>query len=187
MHQKTVSFTRLDDATPEELQFANDCFNQHLKGLTQRIIRTLMSLQGETMGTQVDRLEHSLQTATRALRDGADEETIACALLHDIGDDLAPGNHGEVAAAILRPYVSPENAWMLEHHEVFQGYHYYHLIGRDRHEREKFRGHPAFERTRLFCEQWDRVSFDPDYDTLPLSTFEPILERIFSQKIAWIE
>ncbi len=187
MNKKTVNFTRLDEATPEELYFANDCFNDYLKGFKERVIHTLLSLQGETMGTQVNRFEHSLQTATRALRDGADEETIVCALLHDIGDDLAPGNHGEIAAAILRPYVSSENAWMLENHEIFQTYHYYHLIGRDRNQREKFRGHPAFERTILFCEKWDQVSFDPDYDTLPLSSFEPILESIFSKKVSWLD
>jgi predicted HD phosphohydrolase len=177
-----VNFTRLDEATSEELNFINDRFAEYTKGLRKRIIQALLLLQGNTLGGPIDRFQHSLQTATRAFRDGADEETIVCALLHDIGDDLAPLNHEEFAAAILRPYVSPENAWMVENHEAFQSYHYFHNMGMNRNEREKFRGHPAFDRTVRFCERWDQISFDPDYDTMRLSVFEPMLERVFSSK-----
>jgi predicted HD phosphohydrolase len=118
---------------------------------------------------------------TRALRDGADEETIVCALLHDIGDDLAPYNHGELATAILKPYISAENYWMRSKHAVFQGYYYFQDLGRDQHERDKYLGHPAFERTVMFCERWDQTAFDPNYDTLPLEHFEPMVRRIFGR------
>ena len=135
-------------------------------------LETLEQMKGETLGHPVDRFEHSLQTATRAHRDGADEEMIVCALLHDIGDSLAPYNHGPLAAEVLRPYVSEQNAWLVRHHEIFQGYFFFHHIGRDRHERERFRGHPAFQITADFCEKWDQAAFDPNYDTMPLSAFE---------------
>lgn len=175
-------YTRMDTLTQEQWDFANQCFEELVSGLTDRIMKTLLDLRGHGMGSQVDRLEHCLQTATRAFRDGADEEMVVCALLHDIGDDLAPYNHGQVAAAILRPYISPENVWMLEHHEVFQGYYFHHLIGRDRNERDRFKGHPTFERTIMFCDRWDQLSFDPNYDSMSLSDFQPMLESVFSRE-----
>ncbi|MDH3970240.1 MAG: HD domain-containing protein, partial [Rhodospirillales bacterium] len=134
------------------------------------------------LGYKIDRYRHSLQTATRALRDGADEETVVVALLHDIGDPIAPENHSEVAAAILRPFISEDNYWLLKHHGVFQGYYYFDKIGRDRDARERFRGHPCYEKTVMFCERWDQTSFNPDYDTLPLETFEPMVRRIFARE-----
>lgn len=181
---KTVSFTTLDRATKEDLEIIDDCFKAQVKGVKKRIIEALLGLRGNPMGYQIDRFEHSLQTATRALRDGCDDEMIVCALLHDIGDDLAPLNHGELAAAVLRPYVSEENAWTVKHHGILQSKEYLHEMKVDKNELEKkLRNHPAFERTIIFCRRWDRVSFDPNYDSLPLSTFEPMLERIFSQEV----
>lgn len=177
-----VGYTRMDTLTQEQWDFTNQCFEELVGGLTDRIMNTLLSLRGHQMGSQVDRLEHCLQTATRAYRAGADEETVVCALLHDIGDDLAPHNHGQVAAAILRPYILPENVWLLENHEVFQGYYFYSFEGRDRNERDKFKGHPAYEKTILFCDQWDQLSFDPDYDTMSLSDFHSMLYSIFTRE-----
>ena len=72
------------------------------------------------LGARIDLYEHALQSATRATRDGASDEIVACALLHDVGEVLCPSNHGDVAAAILRPYISKEAHWVLAHHEVFQ-------------------------------------------------------------------
>ena len=180
-----AAYTRMDNLTKEQWDFTmNHCFEEMVSGVTDRIVKTLLDLgaSGHKMGSQVDRLEHCLQTATRAFRDGADEEMVVCALLHDIGDYLAPYNHGQIAATILRPYVSPENAWMLEHHAIFQGYYVYHFMGRDRNERDKFKGHPAFERTIVFCDRWDQLSFDPNYDTMSLSDFRPMLESVFSRE-----
>ncbi|MGB3639349.1 MAG: HD domain-containing protein [Rivularia sp. (in: cyanobacteria)] len=175
-------YTRMDNLNEEQWNFTNQCFEELVNGLTDRIINTLGGLKGHGMGSQVDRLEHCLQTATRAYRDGADEEMVVCALLHDIGDDLAPYNHGQVAAAILRPYVQPENVWMLEHHELFQGYYFHDFIGRDRNERDKYKEHPTFEQTIIFCDRWDQVSFDPSYNSMSLSDFRPMLESIFSRE-----
>ena len=133
-------------------------------------------------GEQVDRYEHSLQTATRAHRDGADEETVVAALLHDIGDMLAPSNHGELAAALLQPYVSPNTAWMVKHHGVFQGYYFFHHLGMNRDERERFKGHPAYQQTVDFCAKWDQTAFDPAYDTMPIAAFEPMVRHVFARE-----
>jgi predicted HD phosphohydrolase len=135
-------------------------------------------LKGDHGGFAVDRLEHSLQTATRAHRAGHDEEYVVCALIHDIGDILLPSNHAELAAVILRPYVSERNHWMLEHHGIFQGYYFFHYLGLDRDMREQFRGHPDFEYTAQFCHLYDQNSFEPGYDTMPLDAFEPMLRRV---------
>lgn len=177
-----VDFIRMDQGTYEEYQLLERKYEPLINSLPSEVIGALDRLAGDTMGYKIDRYQHSLQTATRAFRDSADEETVACALLHDIGDTLAPQNHAQLSAAILRPYISEENHWMVKHHAVFQGYYYYHHVGLDRMAREQYRGHPAFERTANFCEKWDQMSFDPDYDTMPFSAFEPIVRRLFARK-----
>ena len=174
-------FTRFDESDHEDWQLIDRHFQEYRSEVTTRVIQHLLRLKGDRHGYPVDRYTHCLQTATRALRDGADEETVVCALLHDIGDDLAPENHADIAAGILGPYIDPLNTWMIRHHELFQGYHYRHFYGLDRHAREQYRDHPAYARTVRFCDQWDQVSFDPDYDTLPLTHFQPMLERILSR------
>ncbi|MGH6717803.1 MAG: HD domain-containing protein [Alphaproteobacteria bacterium] len=135
-----------------------------------------------TYGFAVNNYGHSLQTATRALRDGADEETVIVALFHDIGQTLAPHNHGALGATLLRPFVSPESHWLIEHHPVFQLYHRINHPNSDRLERDRYRGHPAFEATARFCERWDQPSFDPNYPTLPLAAFEPLVHRFFARE-----
>lgn len=129
----------------------------------------------------ISRLDHCLQTATRAERDGADDETIVCALLHDIGDVIAPGNHSAAAAALLAPYVSPKNHWVVKHHGIFQGYYWFQFIGGDRNAREHYREHEHYAACVEFCERWDQPSFDPDYDTLPLAHFEPLVRALFAK------
>jgi predicted HD phosphohydrolase len=179
---KTVSFTRMDQGNAEEYAFLGDLWDEHNRAhLVDNLFALLRLMQGPRLGYKIDRYQHSLQTASRALRDGADEEMVVVALLHDIGDPIAPENHSEVAAAMLRPYVSEDNYWLLKHHGVFQGYYYFHHVGQDRDARERFRGHACFERTAAFCERWDQTSFDPDYDTLALQTFEPMVRRLFAR------
>ena len=114
-------------------------------------------------------------------RGGADEETVVAALLHDIGVPFSPDNHDRFAAEILRPYVGWETYWLVQHHGIFQGYYYFHHVGKDRKERERYRGHPVFEKAVEFCEKWDQAAFDPNYDTMPLSAFEPMAQRIFAR------
>jgi predicted HD phosphohydrolase len=143
-----------------------------------RLIEALKALGHDSGGFAVNRLEHSLQTATRAHRDGRDEEYVVCALMHDIGDLMGPANHAEIGAMIMKPYVSEANYWMMDKHGVFQGYYFFHLIGLDRDMREQFRGHPHFEYAAQFCHLYDQNSFDRDYDTMPLEAFEPMLRRV---------
>lgn len=145
----------------------------------ERILTHLKLLQDDHGGFPVDRLEHSLQTATRAYRDGRDEEYVVCALLHDIGDLLGAHNHPDIAAAIVKPFVSAENHWMVEHHGIFQGYYYFDYLGMDKNLREQHRGHPHFDRTAEFCEKYDQNSFATDFDTMPLEAFEPMVHRLF--------
>ncbi|MEL6752518.1 MAG: phosphohydrolase [Pseudomonadota bacterium] len=151
------------------------------KGLAGRVISHLKLLDGDFGGFPIDRLTHSTQTATRALRDGRDEEYVVCALLHDIGDTLGSYNHPDVAAAILKPFVSEQNHWMVANHGVFQGYYFFHHLGLDRDMREQFRGHEHFEHTAQFCHLYDQAAFDPDYDSEPLETFVPMVEKLFSK------
>lgn len=179
---ESVSFTRMDQGTAEDYALVGRLIAAHTRAnLAENLLGTLKLMQGPKLGYRIDRYQHSLQTATRALRDGADEETVVVALLHDIGDVLAPDNHSQYAAAVLRPYVSEENHWLVLHHGIFQGYYYFHHQGQDRNARDRFRGHPCFEKTAEFCERWDQVSFDPDYDAEPLDTFEPMVRRLFAR------
>jgi predicted HD phosphohydrolase len=146
-----------------------------------RLIVALKALGEDEGGYAVNRLEHSLQTASRAHRDGRDEEYVVCALMHDIGDLMGPANHAEVGAVMMKPYVSEANHWMLDKHGIFQGYYFFHHIGLDRDMREQFRGHPHFEHCAQFCHLYDQNSFDPAYDTMPLEAFEPMLRRVVAK------
>jgi len=176
-----ASFTRMQDSTRQDWQLIGGEFMQFVQGLPERVMRHLQLLEGDYGGFPVDRYTHSLQTATRALRDGRDDEYVVCALLHDIGDTLGAFNHPDIAAAILKPFVSEENLWMVQHHGIFQGHYFFHHLGMDRDMREQFRGHPHFERTAEFCELYDNPAFDPAGETLPIVEFEPMLRRLFAQ------
>ncbi len=179
---QTPAFTRMDDATAEQLAVVVAEADRHLHGhLVERLLGLLDDLRGPTLGYAVDRYEHSLQTATRAHRDGARTDMVVAALLHDVGDSIAPANHSALAADILAPYVDEETTWVVRHHGVFQGYHYWDRIGFDRHARERYRGNPHFDAAAHFCAAWDQESFDPGYDTLPISTFRPMLEEVFGR------
>jgi predicted HD phosphohydrolase len=178
----TVEFTRMDLGTQEEYQLLDRLFRGFSAELPDRVITHLDLLKGDRLGYQIDRYQHSLQTATRAQRDGADEEMVVAALLHDIGDTIAPDNHSELGASVMQPYVSAETHWIIKHHGLFQGYYYFHHTGGDRNARDLYRGHALFGPTAAFCEKWDQNSFDPAYDTLPFAAFEPALRRIFARE-----
>jgi predicted HD phosphohydrolase len=176
-----TNFRTMDESTTAEWARVAQSVSGDTAGLVDLTLDMLKRLKGASLCMPVDPYEHSLQTATRALRDGADEEIVVCALLHDIGDLAAPQNHAEFAAAILRPYISDENHGVVLLHEIFQGYHYFDKVGIDRDLRERFRGHPSFARAAEFCGRWDQNSFDKDYDTMPLSEFEPLVRRVFAR------
>ena len=175
-----AKYHAMAEGTAEDWQaigLANAAFN---RALPDRLLRALRELGEDRGGFAVDRLEHSLQTATRAHRDGRDEEYVVCALMHDIGDLMGPANHAEVGAIIMKPYVSEANWWMMDKHGIFQGYYFFHYLGLDRNMREQFRGHEHFEYTAQFCHLYDQNSFDPDYDSMPLEAFEPMLRRVMA-------
>jgi predicted HD phosphohydrolase len=178
---RVVSFRRMEDGTREDYELLERLEREYVRGLPDRILAALAKLEHSLAGYAVSRLEHSLQAATRALEDGADDELIVAALIHDIGDELAPYNHAEIAAGIIRPYVRPEVAWIVEQHGLFQTYYFAHHSGGDRDAREKFRDHPWYQACKDFCARWDQCSFDPGYAALPLSAFEPKLREIFSR------
>ena len=177
-----VKFKQMKDGTKEEYLLLDKHEKKYIEGTADRLISFMSGLNNTLEGYQITRLEHSLQTATRALNDKANDEMIVAALLHDIGDELAPLNHSEYAAAVLKPYVSEKTHWIVEKHGVFQLYYYAHHLGHDKNEREKYKGHKYYEDTIKFCENWDQKSFDPNFKSLPLKEFEPLVKRIFSRK-----
>jgi predicted HD phosphohydrolase len=174
-----TTFTAMRDATREDYQVIARYDAEFAAGLAERILHHLRLLAGTTGGYAVDRLTHSLQTATRARRDGRDDEYVVCALIHDIGDSLAPANHSEFAASVLEPYVSEKNHWIVAQHGIFQGYYFFHHLDLDRNMRDQFRGHEWFSDCAEFCEKYDQNSFDPAYATEPLEAFEPALRELF--------
>ena len=178
---KIVSFRQMKDGTREDYLLLDESERDFAKGLPQQIMTALKRLDHSLEGYPLTRLGHSLQTATRALRDGADDELVVAALIHDLGDELSPYNHAEIAAGIIRPYVREEVTWIVEQHGLFQTYYYVHHMGGDRHMRDKFKDHKWFESCANFCERYDQASFDPDYDTWPLEAFAPLVEKIFSR------
>jgi len=178
-----ASFRSLQDGTAQDWRIISGEFQAFSKGLADRVLRHLSLLKGDFGGFPIDRLDHSLQTATRAFKDGRDEAYVCCALLHDIGDTLGTFNHPDIAAAVLKPFVSEGDHWMVQHHGIFQGYYFFHHLGMDRHLRERHAGHPHYERTAEFCELYDSPAFDPDGETLPLQEFEPMVRRLFMRPL----
>lgn len=176
-----ASFTDMRDGTAADWQIIVREFVPYAAGLPRRVVAHLELLKGDCGGYAVDRYTHSLQTATRALRDGRDEEYVVCALLHDIGDTLGSWNHPDIAAAMLKPFVSEANHWMVQQHGIFQGHYFFHHIGMDRNLRDQFKGHPHYERTAEYCECYDAPAFDTKAETLPIEHFMPMLERVFAQ------
>ena len=177
-----VKFTQMKDGTIEDYLLLEKHEKKYIEGTSDRLIKFMSSLSTTLEGYQITRLEHSLQTATRALNDKADDEMIVAALLHDIGDELAPLNHSEYAAAVLKPYVSEKTRWIVEKHGEFQMYYYAHHLNGNRNQREKYKGHKYYQDTIDFCENWDQKSFDPKFKSLPLKEFEPLVKKIFSRK-----
>jgi len=177
----TVQFTRMEDSTAADFELLVRESVPLRNGLADRVLAHLHLLKGDAGGFQVDRYIHSLQTATRALRDGRDEEYVVCALLHDVGDTLGCFNHPDIAAAMLKPFVGDANLWMVQHHGIFQGYYFFHHVGMDRDMRDQFRGHPHFARTEEFVRLYDNPAFDPNYDTLPISEFEPMVRKVMAK------
>ncbi len=179
MADQRAGFKSMRESTKADWDIIVERYQPFARTLPDRILGHLNLLGGDDGGFLVDRLHHSLLTATLALKGGEDEEYVVCALLHDIGDTLGSWNHPDVSAAILKPFVSEANHWMVEKHGIFQGYFFFDKIGLDPDMREQFSGHPHFERTARFCELYDNPAFDPAMECAPLEFFEPMLRRVF--------
>ena len=175
-----AAFTRMDESTEEDWSLIVPEFKKLAVALPDRVLTHLQLLNGDYGGFPVDRLSHSLQTATLALKDDRDEEYVICALLHDIGDTLGTFNHPDIAAAILKPFVSEANLWMIQHHGIFQAYNFFHHIGLNRNLRDMFKGHPYYDQTAEFVELYDNPAFNPAGEVFPLSTFEPMVRRLMA-------
>ena len=179
---KSVNFTEMKDGSKEDYLLLDKHEKKYIEGTADRLIKFMSGLSNTLEGYQVTRLEHSLQTATRALNDKADEEMIVAALFHDIGDELAPLNHSEYAGTVLKPYVSEKTHWIIEKHGEFQMYYYAHHLNGNRNQRDKYKGHKYYKDTVNFCENWDQKSFDPNFKSMSLKEFEPFVKKIFSRK-----
>jgi len=181
------TFTRMDESTAEQWAVIGKETFEHQDRVAESVLAMLRSLASITDGFAVDQLTHSLQTATRAERAGADEEVVFASLLHDIGKAVSVPNHPEIAAAIIKPYVGSDTYNMIRAHQDFQGRHYYHHFGGDPDAREQHREAltpEQFELAARFADEWDQIAFDPNYDTLPLEHFEPKLRAVFAFKSA---
>lgn len=179
---RKVSYTRMDRGSVEDYALADELAQPFYAATPERLLAFMSSLHATFPGGQIDRYQHSLQTATRAEDAGECEEFVVAALLHDIGDSVAPHNHADIAADILRPYVTRHTFWMIKHHAIFQGYYYWDKLGRDHTVRERYAEHPAYEMTVRFTGEYDQMAFDPAYATRPLEHFRPMVERIFARK-----
>ncbi|MFT3986849.1 HD domain-containing protein [Aestuariivirga sp.] len=180
---KTVSFTAMKDGTKDDYLFLKPFEEEHFRSTGERVLRELRLQENESLpGYKITRLTHGLQAATRAEREGADTDWIVAALLHDIGDGLAPQNHDQFAAEILRPFMREEVVWTVEHHGSFQMVYYAHHYGWNQFERDKYKDSPYYQSCVDFCERWDQSSFDPDFETESLDHFEPMVREVFARK-----
>ncbi len=179
---KKVNFTEMKHGSKEDYELLEKYEHNFERETADRLLKYLESQTTTLEGYQITRLEHSLQAATRAYRNNESEEMVVATLLHDIGDELAPMNHSQYAASIIRPYVSEKTYWIINHHGLFQTFYSAHHLGGDRNARDKFKDHKYYQATVDFCEKYDQSSFDPDYKSMTLKEFEPMVKRIFSRK-----
>ncbi len=179
---KKVNFTEMKHGSKEDYELLEKYEHNFERETADRLLKYLASQTTTLEGYQITRLEHSLQAATRAHRNNESEEMVVATLLHDIGDELAPMNHSQYAASIIRPYVSEKTYWIINHHGLFQTFYSAHHLGGDRNARDKFKDHKYYQATVDFCEKYDQSSFDPDYKSMTLKEFEPMVKRIFSRK-----
>jgi predicted HD phosphohydrolase len=178
-----AKFRSMDESSAGDWAIIGSHFMPFAAGVADRVLAHLKLLEGDYGGFPIDRMQHSLQTATRAHRAGESEHYVVAALLHDIGDTLASYNHPDIAAAILKPFVDDKTHWIVEHHGIFQGYYFFHHLGMNRDMREAFRGHEHFEDTARFCELYDQSAFDAAYDSAPLEFFESMVRRVFERPL----
>lgn len=181
------SWTSFETATKEDFLAVDAYEDDFNAGLVDRLLDAVRALDVPAPAYPVNRYVHSVQAATRAWEDGAAEELVVAALLHDVGDTLSPYNHSQLAAAILRPYVSERTWWIIQHHGVFQGYYFNHHLGGDRNARDRYRDHPYYQAAVDFCHKYDQAAFDPDYPSKPLDFFEPMVRRVFSRAPGHLE
>ena len=184
-----VSYTAMEHATKEDFELFVADAQEDIAQLPERVIAAVRDLEQYQGALLVTRYEHSLQSATRAYRDGREEEYVVACLVHDIGDALAPYSHGPLVAAMIRPFVSERITWIIEKHQLFQSYYYSHFLGADRNARDKYKDNPYYEDCKEFCELYDQNCFGPGYDTMPLEFFEPMVRRVFGREpdlsVAW--
>jgi predicted HD phosphohydrolase len=178
-----MSFTRMDQSSTADWMAIGGEVAKRQAGMPATIKAMLKQLAGQVDGFAIDQLQHGLQTATRAMRDGASEELVVAALCHDIGKVISVINHPAIAAEMLKPYVSRETYDIIRTHQDFQGRHYYALMGMDPNARQKYASEPWYALAEKFTDEWDQTSFDPSYETLPLEYFEPMIDRVFSKEL----
>ena len=178
---KKVNFTEMKNGSKEDYELLEKYEKNFERKTADRLIKYLASQTTTLEGYQITRLEHSLQAATRAYKNGESEEMVVATLLHDIGDDLAPMNHSQYAASIIRPYVSEKTYWIILHHGLFQTYYSAEHLGGDKNARERYKDHKYYQATIDFCENYDQCSFDPDYKSMTLKEFEPMVRKIFAR------
>ena len=179
---KKVNFTEMKNGSKQDYELLEKYEKNFERKTADRLLKYLASQTTTLEGYQITRLEHALQAATRAYKNGESEEMVVATLLHDIGDDLAPMNHSQYAASIIRPYVSEKTYWIILHHSLFQTYYSAHHLGGDRNARDKFKDHKYYQDTVDFCEKYDQSSFDPNYKSMSLEEFEPMVKKIFDRK-----
>ena len=179
---ETVEFTQMQYGTARDYGLLHQLETDYCRALPDRLLAALERLGDSLQGYQVSRLQHSLQSATRAEADGADIETVVAALLHDLGDELAPENHSQLAASIVRPFVRAEVTWIIEMHGLFQMKYSAHFYGRDPDGHLAYKDHPWYGACWRFCERYDQAAFDPAYPSKPLAHFEPMLREVFSRQ-----
>ncbi len=179
--ETSVGFINMADGTQADYDLLGKLEHDFNKELPDRLLEAVQALQHSISGYQVTRFEHSLQSASRAYRDGKDHQYICAALLHDIGDALAPYTHGEMVAAIFKPFLPARLCWIVKYHGLFQLYYYGHYRAEDPNARDRYKDHPWYADCVEFCEKYDQNCFDPAYNTLRLEFFEPMVRQIFSQ------
>jgi len=174
-----ANFTRMQDGKIEDWMIIGAAHKQDFAKTADRFIEMLKQLENATLGFACDQLQHALMAGTLARRAGASDEHIVIALCHDMAKVINVPNHGQIAAEMMRPYISEDSYHVIYNHQAFQGEYYYHFMGAPNDLRKNFKDEPWYDLAVKLVDEWDAPAFDPDFEVDSLESFIPLMRKVF--------
>jgi predicted HD phosphohydrolase len=174
-----AGFTRMQEGSLDDWKIIGAAHKEDFGKTADRFIGMLRQLENATLGFACDQLQHALMCGTLARRAGASNEHIVIALCHDIAKVINVPNHGQIAAEMMRPYISDDSYHVIYNHQAFQGEHYYQYLGAPTDLRKQWVDESWYPLAVKLVDEWDAPAFDPDFEVDSLESFVPLMREVF--------